>query len=89
MPKYERNLWSFLSEKSCSNFNVIERLNLAIDLCLEVKKVHEKGVTHRDTCRFRLANKGPVEPVFGNLWPKNGFFKNLFSKICLFLCAEQ
>ena len=48
MTKYERNLWSFLSEKSCSNFNVIERLNLAIDLCLEVKKVQDKGITHRD-----------------------------------------
>ena len=48
MPKYERNLWSFLSEKSCFNFNVIDRLNLAIDLCSEVKKVHESGITHRD-----------------------------------------
>ena len=48
MPKYERNLWSFLSEKTCSNFNVIERLNLAINLCLEVKKGHEKKITHRD-----------------------------------------
>ena len=48
MPKYERNLWSFLSEKSCSNFNVIERLNLAINLCLEIKKVDENKLTHRD-----------------------------------------
>ena len=48
MPKYERNLWSFLSEKSCFNFNVIERLNLAIDLCIEVKKIQEEGNTHRD-----------------------------------------
>ena len=48
MSKFERNLWSFLSEKSCSNFNVIERLNMAIDLCMEVKKVHEKLITHRD-----------------------------------------
>ena len=48
MPKYERNLWSFLSEKSCFNFKVIERLNLAIDLCLEAKKGHDKNITHRD-----------------------------------------
>ena len=48
MLRYERNLWSFLSEKSCFNFNVIERLDLAISLCLEVKKVHEKEITHRD-----------------------------------------
>ena len=48
MPKYERNLWSFLSENSCFHFKVIERLNLAIDLCLEVKKVHSKKITHRD-----------------------------------------
>ena len=48
MPKYERNLWSFLSEKSCSDFNVIERLDLATDLCLEIKKLHEKRITHRD-----------------------------------------
>ena len=48
MPKYERNLWSFLSEKSCFNFKVIERLNLAIDICMEVKKFQEKGIIHRD-----------------------------------------
>ena len=48
MPKYEKNLWLFLSEKSCFNFNVIERLKLAIDLCLEVKKVQDKRITHRD-----------------------------------------
>ena len=48
MPKYERNLWSFLSENSCFHFKVIERLNLAIDLCLEVDRVHEKLITHRD-----------------------------------------
>ena len=48
MQKYEQNLWSFLTEKSCFNFKVIERLNLAIDLCSEVKKVHEKKFTHRD-----------------------------------------
>ena len=48
MPKYERNLWSFLSEKSCFNLKVIERLNMAIDLCLEVKKGHDKNITHRD-----------------------------------------
>ena len=48
MPKYERDLGSFLSEKSCFNFNVLARLDLAIDLCLEVKKVHEKDITHRD-----------------------------------------
>ena len=48
MKKYKRNLWSYLSEKSCSNFNVIERLNLAISLCLEVKKIQDKAITHRD-----------------------------------------
>ena len=48
MPKYERNLWSFLSEKSCFDFNVIQRLNLAIDLCMEVKKLRDEGITHRD-----------------------------------------
>ena len=48
MRKYKRNLWSYLPEKSCSNFNVIERLNLAIDLCLEVKKGQDKTITHRD-----------------------------------------
>ena len=48
MSKYERNLWSFLSEKSCFNFKVIERLNLAINLCLEVNKFYEKVITHRD-----------------------------------------
>ena len=48
MPKYEENLWSYLSTKSCSDFNVIERLNLAIDLCLEVKKVHHTEMSHKD-----------------------------------------
>ena len=48
MQKYERNLWSFLSEKSRFNFDVIQRLNLAIDLCLEIKKVHDKNITHQD-----------------------------------------
>ena len=48
MTKYKRNLWSFLSEKSCSNFNVIERLNLAIDLCLEVKKIQDNLIIHGD-----------------------------------------
>ena len=48
MPKYEKNLWSFLSENSCYNFNVIERLNMAINLCLEVKKVHDNSIIHRD-----------------------------------------
>ena len=48
MPKYCRKLSSFLFEKSCFDFDVIERLNLAIDLCLEVKKVHDKMMTHRD-----------------------------------------
>ena len=47
MPKYEKNLWSVLSEKSCYNFTITERLNMAIDLCEEVKKVHE-NIIHRD-----------------------------------------
>ena len=48
MTKYERNLWSFISEKSCFNFSVIERLNLAIDLCFEVKKNQDKEIIHGD-----------------------------------------
>ena len=48
MPKYEQNLWSFLSEKSCSDFNVNERLNLAIRLCSEIEKLHRKKIAHRD-----------------------------------------
>ena len=48
MTKYERNLWTFLSEKSCSSFNMTERFNLTIDLCLEVEKVHEECLVQRD-----------------------------------------
>ena len=46
MPKFEQNLWSFLSTNCC--YNVIERLNLAIALCMEVKKVHRTSLLHRD-----------------------------------------
>ena len=48
MQKYKKKLWSVLSEKSCYDLNVTERLNLAIDICEEVKKFHEKGIIHRD-----------------------------------------
>ena len=48
MQKYKKKLWSVLSEKSCYDLNVTERLNLAIDICEEVKKFHEKEIIHRD-----------------------------------------
>ena len=82
MPKYERNLWSFLSEKSCFNLKVIERLNMAIDLCLEVKKGHDKNITHRDIKPsnimidagggIKLVDFGIGEPNIRLLYGSNG-----------------
>ena len=48
MTKYDTDLWSFLSEKSCSTYKIIERLSLAIDVCQEVQKIHEREIVHKD-----------------------------------------
>ena len=51
MTKFEKNLWNFLSQKTTLNFNLTERLNLAINLALEVEKFSGNVKTwtaHRD-----------------------------------------
>ena len=53
MKKYETNLWTFLSQKTFHNFNLAARLNLAINLALEVQKMSGNsnstmGTVHRD-----------------------------------------
>ena len=51
MTKFEMNLWNFLSQKTTLNFNLTERLNLAINLALEVGKFSgnaKSWTAHRD-----------------------------------------
>ena len=38
MIKFDTNLWQFLSQKTCHDFDLVKRLNLAINLAKEVKK---------------------------------------------------
>ena len=39
MTKFKTNLWTFLSKKTYINFNLLERLNMAINLAEEVQKM--------------------------------------------------
>ena len=39
MTKFETNLWTFLSRKTLFDFNLLERLNMAINLASEVRKM--------------------------------------------------
>ena len=54
MPKFETDLWTFLSQKKLIDFNLLERLNMAINVALEVKKMYgkegfgEMKTSHRD-----------------------------------------
>ena len=51
MTKFETNLWTFLSQKTFLNFNLLERLNMAINLALEVQKISGKmsaRTAHKD-----------------------------------------
>ena len=56
MPKFEMNLWNFLSQKTALNFNLAERLKMAIDLASEVgeisgslsKNISSTTTAHRD-----------------------------------------
>ena len=51
MKKFKTNLWAFLSQKTSLNFNLVQRLNMAINLGVEVKKMagHPNARTvHRD-----------------------------------------
>ena len=51
MIKFETNLWDFLAQKRFGNFNLLDRLNMAINLALEVKKMSGNEymkTVHRD-----------------------------------------
>ena len=51
MTKFDTNLWTFLSRKTLFDFNLLERLNMAINLALEVQKMrgdHYVKTVHRD-----------------------------------------
>ena len=77
MTKYERNLWSFLSEKSCLNFKIIDRLDLATTLCSELNKVHSKGITHRDLkpSNIMMDGTGGVTLVDFGIGNRSNFLK--------------
>ena len=51
MTKFETNLWTFLSKKTFLNFNLLERLNMAINLAEEVQKMSgdsSRRTAHKD-----------------------------------------
>ena len=51
MPKFKENLWSFLSEKTFRDFDLAARLNMALNIALEVQKLYgdeETKTAHRD-----------------------------------------
>ena len=51
MTKFETNLWTFLSRKTLFDFNLLERLNMALTLAKEVKKMsgsQESRTSHKD-----------------------------------------
>ena len=51
MTKFETNLWTFLSRKTFLNFNLLKRLNLAINLAEEVQKMSgtkARRTAHKD-----------------------------------------
>ena len=51
MAKFETSLGTFLYEKTVSNFNLLERLDMALNLAKEVEKMSEFGIertVHRD-----------------------------------------
>ena len=62
MPKFAKNLWSLLSQQNAQSYKLIERLNLAIAFCEEVKKVHDGNSAHRDIkpSNCMLDNQGHV-----------------------------
>ena len=79
MTKYERNLWSFISEKTCSNFNFIKRLNLAIDLCFEVKKLQDREIIHGDIKPSNIMIDAGGEVILvdfgiGEMYRRNGSY---------------
>ena len=53
MQKFETDLWTFLSQKTFRDFNLIGRIDMAINIALEVKKMSGNltesiGTVHRD-----------------------------------------
>ena len=51
MIKFETTLWTFLSQKTVSDFNLLERLDMALNLGKEVQKMSGFGIVrtvHRD-----------------------------------------
>ena len=71
MTKFETNLWTFLSKKTFLNFNLLERLNMAINLAEEVQKMSgdsARRTAHKDlkpsnimldpSCNLRLIDFG-------------------------------
>ena len=51
MTKFETNLWTFLSQMKFLHFNLVQRLDMALNLALEVKKMsgdRKMRTAHRD-----------------------------------------
>ena len=65
MTAFETNLWNFLSQKTHHDFNLLERLNLAINLAVEVQKMsRDYG---RTTANKDLKPNNVVLDASGNL----------------------
>ena len=98
MTKFETNLWTFLSRKTLFDFNLLERLNMAIKLALEVQKMSGFGnarTAHKDlkpsnimldlSCNLRLIDFG-IGRTYG------GFIEKSSGGSCgtvAFLAPEQ
>ena len=98
MTKFETNLWTFLSKKTYINFNLLERLNMAINLASEVQKMsgsYDSRSAHKDlkpsnimldlSCNLRLIDFG-IGRTYG------GFIEKSSGGSCgtvAFLAPEQ
>ena len=65
MIKFETNLWDFLAKKTFQDFNLLDRLNMAIALALEVKKM--SGDEFIKTVHRDLKPSNVLRDAAGNL----------------------
>ena len=65
MIKFETNLWKFLAQKTFLNFNLLDRLNMAINLALEVEKM--SGDEYIKTAHRDLEPSNVMLDTTGNL----------------------